>query len=297
MAAKTGSPVPGETREARVEEARRRYREGVREFTEREQAALRGHVARLDPILRERYPRMAALPWSFIKVSRLIESGFPHTRGPHIILSEPVLAALTAGNEGEGAAQHSPGSRMASRLLLHEQLHVLQRKEPELFEDLYTKVWKFRRAPEISGAGKLKARSVVNPDGPDAVWILPVGEGEWVWPLIAFPEGMSEERARLGRMQSIAVAVETDDGGGFRVKTDESGAPVTRPLAQSAEYMKVFFPSDYVYHPNEASADLFARVVAYDSLGADVEVPDEQRERVEAGLKPVREWFAEKLGE
>ena len=294
MAAKTGSPLRGETREARVEEARRRYRDGVREFTEREQEALQSYIARLDPILRERYPRLAALPWSFIKVAPSIESGFPHTRGAHIVLSEPVLAALAAGHEGD--AGEAAGRRMAWPLLLHEQLHVLQRKGPKLFEDLYTRVWKFRHAPQIAGAEKIKSRNVVNPDGPDAVWILPVGEGEWVWPLIVFPEGMNEERAGLHRMQSIAVEVESRDGGGFRVKTNETGTPLIRPLSQSKEYMKTFFPSEYVYHPNEASADLFARVVLHDSLGADADVPEERRERVEAGLKPIREWFANNLG-
>lgn len=295
MAAKTGSPVAGETRKERVEETRRRYAEGVRTFSEREQAALRAHVERIDPILRERYPRLAALPWSFIKVTASIESGFPHTRGAHIVLSEPALMALAAG-QGDEVAQ-AAARQMGAMLLLHEQLHVLQRKEPQLFDDLYTRVWNFRRAPQIEGAEKLKARIVVNPDGPDTVWILPVGEGEWVWPLIVFPEGMKEERAGLHRMQSIAVAVEArEGGGGFRVKTDETGAPVIRPLTQSKEYMKAFYPSEYVYHPNEASADLFARLVLHDSFGADADVPEERRERVEAGLKPIREWFAKKLG-
>jgi hypothetical protein len=294
MAAKTGSPVAGESRNERVEETRRRYAEGVRAFTEREQAALRGLVERIDPILRERYPRLAALPWSFIKVAASIESGFPHTRGAHIVLSEPMLMALAAGQGKE--AVEAPGGQMAAMLLLHEQLHVLQRKEPQLFEDLYTRVWKFRRAPQIEGAEKLKARMVVNPDGPDAVWILPVGDGEWVWPLIVFPEGMKEERAGLRHMQSIAVAIGAREGGGFRLKTDETGAPAIRPLEQSKEYMKAFYPSEYVYHPNEASADLFARLVLHDSFGADAEVPDERRERVEAGLKPIRGWFAKSLG-
>lgn len=295
MAAKTGGPVPGDTPAERIAETKRRYQKGVGTFTDAEKEALSWYVAKVDPVLREHYPRLAKVPWRFIKVGPTIESGFPHTRGGHIVLSEPVLARLVAVKQDDlgGLAVKQMGP-----LFVHEQLHVLQRQQPSLFDDLYTRVWKFRRAPKIAGAEKLKDRIVVNPDGPTNEWVFPVGAGRWVWPLIVLPKGADENTASLLRMEQVAVDVEALEGGkGFRVKTDEAGDPVTRPLHEVEAYMRTFHPSSYVYHPNEASADLLARLVAYDALGAKEDVPPDQLPAVEAALKPLREWFATNLGE
>jgi hypothetical protein len=97
-------------------------------------------------------------------------------------------------------------------------------------------------------------------------------------------------------MQTVAVEVEETAGGRFRVKTDEAGMPIIRSLRAVNAYMGTFFPSQYVFHPNEASADLFARIVAYDALGAKEEVPEDHRQRLEMGFAPIREWFTDKLG-
>jgi hypothetical protein len=292
VAAKTGKPLDESlTAEQRIAEAKRRHAGTVLEWTADERAALDAYVAKIKPVLREHYPVLAALPWRFVKVSAKLGSGFPHTRADCIVLADAVLAGLAPAPEHPDDVAF----RRALSLLLHEQLHVLQRKDPRRFDDLYTRVWKFRRVDGVDGADKLSDRVITNPDAPRNEWVRPVGDGRWVWPLMVFREGTDLTNASLMRMQQAATTVEEVPGGKrFRLKAAE---PELVPLEQFEDYMKSFFPTAYSYHPNEASADLFATLVSYDSLGEKDSVPEEQREKFDAALAPLREWFREHLGE
>lgn len=292
VAAKTGMPLDeGLTAEQRVAEAKRRHATAVLEWTADERAALDAYAARLDPVLREHYPRLAALPWRFVKVSAKLGSGLPHTRADCIVLADAVLARLApAPQEPQDVT-----FRRAMSLLVHEQLHVLQRKDPHRFDDLYTRVWKFRRVEVIDGAEKLNDRVIINPDAPRNEWVYPVAGGRWVWPLMVFREGTDLTNASLMRMQQAAAEVEEAPGTKrFRLKGPE---PELLPLEEFEDYMKAFFPTAYSYHPNEASADLLATLVSYDSLGEMDAVPEEQREKFEAALDPLRKSFREHLAQ
>ncbi|MHC4367853.1 MAG: hypothetical protein ACYSW8_09580 [Planctomycetota bacterium] len=90
MSAKTGSPITGETLDEQRKECRKRYRAQVREFADAEKQVLRDCIEKLDPVLREKFPRFAATPWSFLKVSNRVEGGLPHTQAGHIVLCERV---------------------------------------------------------------------------------------------------------------------------------------------------------------------------------------------------------------
>jgi hypothetical protein len=287
VAAKTGKPLDdGMTAEQRVAEAKRRHADAVLEWTAEEREALTYYVSRVD--LREKYPLLAALPWRFVKVSSDLGSGLPHTRADCIILAEPVLARLAPAPKDPDALT----TRRALSLLLHEQLHVLQRKDPRRFDDLYTRVWKFRRVESIDGGEKLNGRVIINPDAPRNEWVHPAAAGGWVWPLMVFRDGTDLTNASLMRMQQAAVDVAPADGKRFKL---EAGEPELVPLESVEGFMEAYFPTAYCYHPNEASADLFATLVSFDAFGAREAVPEDQRDRFDAALEPLRKWVREHL--
>ncbi len=292
MSAKTGSPVAGGTIQARRDECRRRYRAAVLEFTDPEKAFLRRVTEMLHPALAD-YPRLAALPWSFLKVDSSIEGGLPHTRGAHIVLPEPVMR----GYEKARKASEEQAAAAAAGLLVHEQVHVLQRKQPEVFEDLYVRVWGFKRAPRIAGGPWLEAHEVVNPDATDCGWAFPIRSDagvRWIWPRVIF-DGPEPGPGKVFRMpedfRMAAVELEEEAGGGFRVRLDEKGKPLMSDLLEVPEYVRAFSGSRYIYHPAEAAADLFKTIVMFDAFTPKDRLTAEARESAEKRLGPLRSWF------
>lgn len=296
MSAKTGSPIAGDTPEARLAECRRRYQDAVLEFTDAEKEFVRLVVARFHPALSADYPRMAALPWSFLKVRDTIEGGLAHTRGRHIVLSPPVLDGIERlrKRSAEAAVQRAAG------LFVHEQVHVFQRANPRAFDPLYVGVWGFRRAPRIEGADALGAVEVVNPDATDLGWVFPVRKGggvRWIWPRVLFrgekpAEGAVHRMPEDFRMAAVDVE-ETKEG--FRLKRDAGGKPVVGELMEVPEYVRVFAGSSNIYHPIEAAADLLGTVFMVDAFNPKDRLSKGARESAEAALGPLRRWFRQHL--
>ena len=124
MEAKTGQPLPAAKLADQRAECRRRYQAAVRQFSDDEKIAIRSLVALIDPAVRKNYPRFAETPWNFLKVSSNIEAGYPHTRGKHIVLAESVCRWMLGDRARWG--RRVPLDKM--ELLLHEQMHVFQRR-------------------------------------------------------------------------------------------------------------------------------------------------------------------------
>ena len=294
MAAKTGSPFAGATLDEQRAECRKRYQGAVLDFTDDEIAAIRWHLAKLRPLLAKQYPRLGNTSWSFIKVADNIEGGLPHTRGGHIILSAGLCKQIIA-------IKRLPPERRGYldivELLAHEQVHVFQRTHPGLFDSLYSGLWGMQKAASIMGCDWLVTHHLANPDAVDCRWILPVGKNKptaYLWPLVVFSEEASPKRMP-DDFRMLAISLEKD-GTGFRVLVDQKGKPVSVELLLVPEFNAVFPMSNNIYHPNEAAADIFAKLVIFDNFIAKADMPAAQRRQVETSLGPIRAWFKANLG-
>ncbi len=264
----------------------------VQEFTDAEKAAVSEFVTALHPTLARRFPAVARLPWRFIKVAEHIEGGLPHTRGDCIILPANAvtqLVALSASTEEK--------ARLSGQVVMaHEQLHVLQRARPKLFEDLYTHVWGLERVDRIDSCEFLTARQMLNPDGVDTRWIFAYerdGQKRYIWPLLY--SSVVEGTPRIPQdFATHGIKVEPVAPGHYRVVTDDAGRPMIRPLNSIGPYMAKFCGvRSNVYHPNEASAHLFSQLVAAyatDSLSH----ADQRRQFLEM-CEPTAAWFTRNL--
>lgn len=292
MSAKTGSPIDGRILDEQRQRCRERYQAGVREFTDAEKEPIRRCAQKLYAALKQQYPLFAEMPWSFLKVSGKIEGGLSHTRDKHIVVSEGTCRgfAILSQSAPEQAAMSIAG------LLLHEQMHVFQRTHPGLFDSLYTEIWGFIKAKEIQSCPWLEKHHLVNPDGTDCCWVFPIRQGDttsYIWPLVVFAEGEGLKRMPHD-FRMIAVELVGNDGR-FRPKIAEDDKPIFRNLLEVTEYRRIFPSTGNIYHPNEASASLFTRIVMVDSLTPKYNMSSARREQIDRTLGPLRKWFAENL--
>lgn len=248
------------------ETARQTYAAEVKEFTPAEKQMLSWVTKQLQPVVEAEFPLVSRTPWTFLKVSGKLEGGLPHTRGACIVLAEPFLTRMMGGFQPAklGFLRYFLG-----KLVLHEQVHVVQRLQPNVFPPLYTKVWGFRRAPHIESHPWLIARNVVNPDGADTGWVYPLksenGKVRWIWPLLILNGPGGKTEAMPQDFQLVAINV-VETGKGFKVQTLADGKPDFHPVAEVPEYARAFPTLDETYHPNEIVADLIASYIAQRSL-------------------------------
>ncbi len=236
--------------------------------------------------MRKDYPRYADTPWNFLKVASNLEGGFPHTRGKHIIFAENVCRGIVAQNR---AGRGRPLGTI--ELLLHEQMHVFQRANPELFESLYTGRWGFIRAKSIKTCPWIVEHQLVNPDAVDCPWVFPIRRNDqtrYIWPLCSLSDGSGPKRMQTD-FSMLAFYV-VPDGDGYRAECGEDGRPKYSELLSVRDFCRVLSPSTNIYHPHEAAADLFAKLVLYDKYPSAWPSAIQRAER-EKTFGSLRKWF------
>jgi hypothetical protein len=298
MSAKTGAVITGSGLAEQRTECKRRYAEATLDFSTDEIAAIVWVVSEIQPHLQRRYPRIARLGWSFIKIHSHIEGGLPHTRGRHIVVSAKMLKSYVDTH------QRGPTEKMASmgNWLLHEQMHVLQRRDPELFKPLYTELWGFKRVESVGEHGWLADHQLANPDGLDRYWVYPVRRGErttWIWPTVVLAES-SGVRRLLGvpsmRRDTRMIAVELEPRGEeFSVRVDRARRPVVHNLLSFQEYRKQFPFSVTPFHPNEITAEGFARIAISEIMLSGERQDGQGKVRMDAKTEALGRWLAENL--
>ncbi|HWX34436.1 MAG TPA: hypothetical protein VNZ53_44295 [Steroidobacteraceae bacterium] len=265
MRAKTGLALENVTLEAAREQVRETYGARVEDFSADEQAALREVVTGLQTLLRTRAPLYARTPWVFIKVESTIEGGLPHTRGDCIVLSDALLARIVQMH----AKSASSAPLSLWNLLVHEQTHVLQRRHPELFVNLYTQSLGFHHVVFAPPPQWLIERNVLNPDAPDADWIFPVGDAaarHWILPEVLL---LKLEHPRMpDDFDVVAIDVRERDGAwGF---ADRSMPASLQELSALPDFLRAFPVHEEMFHPNEISAGLLAAIIT----GSGIEHPE-----------------------
>ena len=154
-------------------------------------------------------------------------------------------------------------------LLLHEQMHVFQRAHAEVFDSLYIGQWGFIRAKSIATCPWMVEHQLLNPDAVDCPWVFPILRPDgtkYIWPLCSFGPGPGPKRMEAD-FSMLAFYV-TRAGDGFRVQQSADGRPNYSELMSVRAYREVFPQSTNIYHPHEASADLFAKLVLFDSYSS-----------------------------
>ena len=256
-------------------------------------------MTRIHAHLQRHYPRVVEPGWSFLKLDSHIEGGLPHTVGRHIVLSPRLLAPFTGVRAGESDER----VWNLEAWLLHEQLHVVQRKHPRMFDRLYTEVWGFRRLDALDSHPWLIEHQLVNPDVQGAVWVYSVqtADGpEWIWPTVVLGESRGVRRllrvpSLVRDVRMVAVALDRTEGF-FALRLDAGGMPVVRRLLSFQEYRKEFPFSIAPHHPDEIAAEGFARILVRELIEAAQEGGSPSAaESIDPRTEELRSWFANHL--
>jgi hypothetical protein len=204
------------------------YQENCLEFSDREI----NNINKIIKNLRKLNNHIFFNEWKFSLVTNKIELGLPHTHYDVILLSNDLVNDLNVD--------------YGSSLFIHEKTHVLQRKYPEIFHELYSK-WGFIKVNEIKNFDKLKDINRVNPDGLNINWIFSYNN-KYILPLAIFRGNKLTD--------CINVGIYLNKNGEQYYIPDNF---LKKPLLECHEYM-IFFKNvnSNNYHPNELSAEFMS---------------------------------------
>ncbi|MCA9264050.1 MAG: hypothetical protein KDA60_09395 [Planctomycetales bacterium] len=245
--------------------ARQFFQSSVRPFTDRENEAICWCVAHLENQVGRDMPLFTHQPWRFIKITDQLCGGFPHTRGFNIFFSESLVAAIVELRL-QGDADAAVGRFGA--LLLHEQLHVLERVFPQKFASLYANQWKLR-AGQVIDHPWLTEHQIQNPDALQLTWLIPDSDGDggtvWRWPR-TFLSGSAPVPHMGTDFETVAVHVVEDTPNLFHTLTNATGLPAYSSLDAIQTHYRGLAPSGGLDHPNEVAAYALGRLYNADYL-------------------------------
>jgi hypothetical protein len=114
------------------------YMNSVQPFRPDEKSELVSLVKRANKLLRP-FPNIFCLPWRFCKLTGGIESGFPHTLSDIIFLPHDFVPGF-----GNGPQRNSEKNyQKILEVLVHEKVHVYQRKFRIATQMLVHQVWNY----------------------------------------------------------------------------------------------------------------------------------------------------------
>lgn len=239
--------------------ARKKFASAVTDFTESERKCISFVVDKVNATLIENnITLMAHHPWRFIKIEDWLCGGFAHTRGTYIILSQRHIDHLTkTWNDNMTLEEERILLEQMGGLLVHEQMHSLQRTFKSKFETLYTDYWNFTNANVLDDAAITKDQ-VSNPDAPIADWLIrnPQDTNSFYWIRTLLKETDSIPIMGKDFIEKVFI-VSKRNGKYYTVASKDK--ELTYISLKDIEFHKNSFPiTRGIDHPNEISAYMFS---------------------------------------
>ena len=177
------------------------------------------------------------------KYRNSVENGFPHTNSDTIFLTSNFVNQLLPFyniKDTNGAI------RLIGSIIIHECIHIWQRKEPTFFDELYD-LWNFKFVNKIHNYNKLSKRSRYNPDGLELKWVF----NDKIIPIAVY----RDDAKHIGDVDLIGIYCEKI-GGEYSIPV----FPKTEYLSDIDEFTNMFgYLGSNIYHPNELSAELISK--------------------------------------
>ena len=176
-----------------------------------------------------------------------VDNGYPHTNGDIVFLTSKFINSILPfynGNDING------GIKNIGSILIHEGVHIWQRRNPEIFNRLYTKYWFFIKADKIHNKQYLDKITRYNPDGTDTDWVFHFNNKYFLF-LSIYEEGARD----ISGVRYVGIELNKIDKTNFEIIDDTE----YKSLIELNEFNS-FFSNIYGnhYHPNELSAELMS---------------------------------------
>ena len=196
-----------------------------------------------------RIPNNLLFIFDNIKISKFqnnIENGFPHTNYNIIFLTDRFISNILSyyNNNNIEDAIINVGS-----IIIHECVHIWQRKNPDDFNDLYINYWNFIKPKKIYNSEKLDMLKRYNPDGVDTKWVFSINN-KHIYILCIYNDNSTD----IGDTMSIGIYIEKNGVNCIIPKTSK-----IHNLNNIKEFTYFFkHLNGNNYHPNEISAELLS---------------------------------------
>ncbi len=130
------------------------YLSGILEFSESERTTLTNFISNIR--------LLSDLKWRFLKMKSDLDWGYPYTFADVVVIPQHLVDGLVDSRK--------TGSLTST--LLHEYLHICQRREQSRFNEYYERNYNMRHTPELLIPQALDDTLVTNPDGLDVRWVF-----------------------------------------------------------------------------------------------------------------------------
>lgn len=199
--------------------------------------------------MRERIPKHLQFIINNLKLAKFqnnVDNGYPHTNSDIIFFTESYISNLLNYYNNNNIEQ---AIKDIGSVIIHEAVHVWQRKDSKAFIDLFTNYWNFEKISKMYNCEWLQALNRYNPDGVDTNWIFKLNKKN-----IFILSIYKDDANTIGDVDFIGVYVEKN--GNKCVMPEESKL---YPLSTIKEF-NYFFTHLHGnhYHPNEISAEMMS---------------------------------------
>jgi len=248
-----GARVESENIDEIRDVARRKFSSAVLPFSNDEAKQLSELTQETIKVLTSAgFRSVADHPWRFLKVASWLCGGFAYTRGNTIVLSQKHIDTLLSEKSLSKRLQ------VSGALIVHEQIHSLQRSFPSKFEKLNTEYWGFVKA-NVESSGSLVKNQLSNPDAPLAQWLIPRETArQYYWVRTMFRDAPGLPQMGKDFVERVYSVQETQ--GQFDLILDQAGKPLQFSLSEFGVYANSFPVTRGIDHPNEIAAYMFAEV-------------------------------------
>lgn len=186
----------------------------------------------------------------FAKFEDFVDNGYPHTNSDIIFLTGSFVNRLyTYYNTNDIKNMIiNVGS-----IIIHECIHIWQRKEPKKFMRLYKKYWHFSNPDKIYNIKLLEKIRRFNPDGKQINWVLNLNKKH-----ILLASIYNDNAKNIGDVRYVGVFLDKQNDH-YSINEDEQSIKNLKKLSDIHEFNSFFkYLYGNHYHPNELSAELLS---------------------------------------
>ena len=178
-------------------------------------------------------------------------------------------------------------------LLVHEQMHSLERTFKSKFEKLFIKYWNFTKATVFENDVTIRKDQVSNPDAPIAEWLIANPKDStsfyWVRTLLKKTDGIPI----MGKDFTNKVFEVKKTGQTYAAVNDNNNKLISTTI-EGIEFYKNAFPvTRGIDHPNEIAAYMFSDY--FKALNAKTKPFKEANKESEKNINFFIKWLNEEM--
>ena len=178
---------------------------------------------------------LRGLNWRFIKMMDNMDFSFPYTLSDIIVLPQIFVSTMCEQLSKEN-----------TKTLIHEQIHICQRKFPDIFRSYYEDNMGFKSTPDLIIPPQVRKMMITNPDGLDR-WVTTETGRPYFYCLI-----LENDYSMNKVAYPVISVIDKDDSTKMSMTIDVAGK---QPLSN---FKKYHGGVTSCYHPHEIYAYLLS---------------------------------------